>query len=60
MQASCTPSSGSSLIVEVADSCSTCGPNRLVIPYVIYQQTLGTSGEASVRYRQVSKFESEN
>lgn len=61
MQASCPPSGGAPLvtrsttIVQVADSCSTCGPNRLVIPYVIYQETLGASspGEATVRYRQV-------
>ena len=43
------------MIVQVADSCRTCPPDRLVIPYAIFQQSLGDpkAGVAAVRYRQV-------
>lgn len=41
------------MTVLVADSCVTCPPNRIVIPYLIFEKNFGSNGLASVKYRQV-------
>lgn len=53
MQAGCPSSNASSVTVLVADSCVTCPPNRLVIPYIIFEKNFGNNGVASIKYRQV-------
>jgi hypothetical protein len=50
----CTSGAGAPLVVQVVDECRDCDANRLVIPFAIFRQSLGSAiGEADIRFRQV-------